>query len=462
MKTLRKSYKNLSIANWLNKIEQGLLWLLPIVVFFSFRPVFNLGANETMNFELSLPLIWLFLFGVLSLRKMPNIWQKKTWPQRLAWLAIPLYATASICWSENKLRGVLVSGILWLITLTILNILSMKLKRDKVIKLLRIHIYTGVGVALYCIWQCIMDVVGVDRSITGLCAGCTYQTIGFPHPNGFAIEPQFMGNLLVLPSILSLVFGYYDIKNKQSKKKILLDFLLTFILVMVLFVSFSRGAIYSFMLAVICFVAYACGKVHKFSTLWVFPLLCAIFGVSLLFQGLLAELSPTNESFRHGVSRSIEQMSLGVIDFNEDITPETAFDGYIEESTEIRLSLNEAALKAWGSSPIVGVGLGGAGMVIHRAENSLSSKEIVQNEYYQILLELGLVGAVIILIIAYLVIRQLWGQNGRFVVFNCILIAYLASMAFYSGLPNVLHIYLITPLAYLLFLQSNMLKLINE
>ena len=221
MKTLRKSYKNLSIANWLNKIEQGLLWLLPIVVFFSFRPVFNLGANETMNFELSLPLIWLFLFGVLSLRKMPNIWQKKTWPQRLAWLAIPLYATASICWSENKLRGVLVSGILWLITLTILNILSMKLKRDKVIKLLRIHIYTGVGVALYCIWQCIMDVVGVDRSITGLCAGCTYQTIGFPHPNGFAIEPQFMGNLLVLPSILSLVFGYYDIKNKQSKKKIL-------------------------------------------------------------------------------------------------------------------------------------------------------------------------------------------------------------------------------------------------
>ena len=56
----------------LNKIFKDLVKLLPLVLFFSYYPVISFGANETMNFELSLPLIWLVIFdgvaGGFSLR----------------------------------------------------------------------------------------------------------------------------------------------------------------------------------------------------------------------------------------------------------------------------------------------------------------------------------------------------------------------------------------------------------
>ena len=40
--------------------------LFPLAMFFSFRPWISLGTNETMNFEISLTMIWLVLFDVLS------------------------------------------------------------------------------------------------------------------------------------------------------------------------------------------------------------------------------------------------------------------------------------------------------------------------------------------------------------------------------------------------------------
>ena len=450
------------MKKWLNKIENWLLWALPVVVFFSYLPVFYLGANESMYFELSIPLIWLFIFGVLSLRKMPAVWRNFNWIRRVLWLALPIYATISIIWSPNKIRGILVAGIIWLILFSVLNILSLKLRRDKIEKLLEVHMYAGVAAGLFGLLQSFLDVVGIDRAATGLCAGCTYQAIGFPHPNGFAIEPQFFGNLLLLPNIISLLFLYNDIKERKNKSQIALDVVLTFFLMMSLFLTFSRGAIYAFMLAVICYLVFTCVKLHKFSTLLVLPLIVLSFGSGLLIQGWLAELSPTNEGFSHGISRSIEQMSLGKIDFREDIEADSNFSGYIEESTEIRLNMNDIALRAWKKKALFGTGLGGAGIAIHEEEPNLSSREIVQNEYLQLLLELGIVGAVFIVICAILV--SIWFvakkfRDDKFIFFSVLLIAYLATMGFFSGLPNVLHIYLMTPVFYLLFQKRPYVKI---
>ena len=449
------------MKKWLNKIEDWLLWALPVVVFFSYLPVFYLGMNETMFFELSIPLIWLAIFGILSLRKMPSVWRSLKPIKRIIWLALPIYATISIIWSGNKIRGLLTAGVLWLILFSVLNILSLKLRRDKIEKLLELHMYAGVGMGLACLLQCFMDVLGVDRAATGLCAGCTYLTIGFPHPNGFAIEPQFMGNLLILPCIISLLFLYKDTKTHESKSRIALDLVLTIFLIISLFITFSRGAIYAFMLAVICFLVYACVKLRRFSTLWVLPLIAVSFGGGLLLQGWLAELSPTNEGFAQGITRSIEQMTLGKVNFEEDIAAETSFDGYIEESTDIRLSVNTIAINTWwNNNQTIGVGLGGAGVAMHETEPNLLSREIVQNEYLQVLLELGVVGLVIIIIDAILVLLRLLKLNpDDFAFLGALLISYLATMGFFSGFPNVLHIYLMTPVLYLLFQKRPYVKI---
>ena len=50
----------------LNKIFKWLVCILPGVLFFSYQPLMRLGANESMNFEISLPLIWLVVFDVVA------------------------------------------------------------------------------------------------------------------------------------------------------------------------------------------------------------------------------------------------------------------------------------------------------------------------------------------------------------------------------------------------------------
>ena len=86
---------------------------LPPTLFFSYFPIISLGGNSTMNFELSLPLIWLVLFDLFSLilliQSRPRLNFKKLWP----WLLFPLFLTISIAWSLNPLRGLLTVGVLW-------------------------------------------------------------------------------------------------------------------------------------------------------------------------------------------------------------------------------------------------------------------------------------------------------------------------------------------------------------
>lgn len=50
----------------LNRILRGLIYVLPAVLFFSYYPVISLGSSETMNFELSLPILWLLVFDSIG------------------------------------------------------------------------------------------------------------------------------------------------------------------------------------------------------------------------------------------------------------------------------------------------------------------------------------------------------------------------------------------------------------
>ena len=51
----------------LSKPQQFMLLCLPFCLFFSYHPVIPILSTATTNFELSLPLLWLMIFAVLSL-----------------------------------------------------------------------------------------------------------------------------------------------------------------------------------------------------------------------------------------------------------------------------------------------------------------------------------------------------------------------------------------------------------
>lgn len=439
----------------LAKLYCGFLYALPVVLLFSYYPIISLGTTASMNLELSLPLIWLTFFAILSIiifikAKLPIS------PKFLPLLIFPTYATITIFWSPNPLRAVLTAGIIWLLLIAIISITTIGKKfinRNIFAKFCRASV---IFICAWCWLQSLLDLIGLPRTATLMCAGCTTTTFGFPHPNGFAIEPQFMGNLLLAPALYAL----YQIIKQPSRR----HYALACLVFATLFLTFSRGAIYSFAVAAL-FLIVALGLKTKSAR----PL-CALLplAISFLFtlnaQGLFAVLSPTNDTYFTGVAKSLNQLSLGIIDLTPQVPaaddfaekteveaenqPNSTFDGYVEESTNIRLELTAAALTAWRQNPttaIFGTGLGGAGITLYREGLTDSPKEIVQNQYASLLLETGLVG-IATLVIALIIIIKAAAKSSRPLFLFALLLAYALSLLFFAGLPNALHIYLVPSL----------------
>ena len=462
-----------------------LLIILPLVLFFSYHPVIALGADETTNFELSLPLIWLVVFDVVGFwlmvrkRVLFRGLKGKWW----LWLLFPIWVTLSVVWSVNVTRGVLTVGILWLICLAIYAMWNLRELFDEKFKVRFWKWFLGATLAVcaWCVVQCVLDLMGVGREYSLMCAGCTYRTFGFPHPNGFAAEPQFMGNLLLAPAMIVA----WAIVSKQNHKKLKRERSRDshfyngsgglFIITVTLFLTFSRGAIYAFGVGLVFLTAFVVMRekkqrreiVKRVGWVWLVAVLAFLFTLNL--QGIMAELSPTSDTFGTGVAKAVNHLSLGVIDvrgeekeagdnflsdgdvvekpvenFEETGEEEAVFDGYVAESTDTRVRLTGAAFTVWRqnfATAMFGVGLGGAGQALYNNGLSLASKEIVQNEYASLLLETGVVGISLFLLTVWLIVRV--ALRGRVTgLMLALLVAYGVTLCFFSGLANALQIYL--------------------
>ena len=460
-----KNFKMIS-----QKITRALLILFPPIFFFSYFPIISLGSNESMNFELSLPEICLVLFFVCSLPMLGELY-KFYGTKKLGIAAIlPMYFSLTILWSSNRPRAILTAGLFWLLVFAALSIIYyLKNDKDKIIRtsLIKSLLVSAVAFSAFCWLQCILDVVGISRDITLLCRGCV------PHPSGFAIEPQFMGNLLIAPTLLSF---YLLIKKHGST-------LLSLFLAATLFLTLSRGAIYAFIIAFILMLVLT-----KKKAMVIRPIACALIALALALVsfGFFAVLGPTNDNFVDGTTKAIHQLTLGKVDLRPQssaqgtphssessgslttptttldipdtstlvFTPENpnsnsaSFSGYVEESTNTRLNLNSLALKTWASSPkyiLIGAGLGSAGPAMHdTSPEEIGPKEIVQNEYVSLLLETGLLGAALVLAVVifttiYLAKQKLIRNNSLFL---SVVLGFAFTLLFFSGLPNALHLYL--------------------
>ena len=523
------------VTSSLSKIQQIMLLCLPFCIFFSYHPVIPIFSTSTTNFELSIPLLWLLVFAILSLPenfrlyiyslriviKTKSLVNKTSRPSsrhktdklyphflRLFTLIYPFFVTVNSIGSPNFLRAILTSGVIWCISLSLLIILqNISQYKTQIGKSFNKNLLIASTLAsVFCWLQSILDIAGVPREATFLCKGCTSTVFGFPHPNGFAIEPQFMANLLLAPIFLSLFYLLERPKKHLSKLNSdpypasrLGHFLrlgLPLFLVATLYLTLSRGAIFSFWVSVFVLFIYQIIKLIKQKScrreiLFRQPLIfSAVVFLPLFFtlsaQGLFTELGPTSHNFFDGVSTSVSQLSLGRIDLakvfhktNEnnkshepnnlhlsDLNTDAAasvqktpqFTSYIEESTNIRLNLNHLALSSWRTSlrrMLTGVGLGAAGLTLYQEFPELGSpKEIIQNEYLAILYEQGICGVIMIICVAILFILtyKLHNKNHeKTSIYGRVLaLSFALTLCFFSGLPNALHIYLLTPLLFLL------------
>ncbi len=430
----------------LGNVYKYLFLAFPAVLYFSYFPIIALGSSETMNFELSLPLIFLVIFdivaGILIIgeKKLKYIWEYK-W-----WLLYPIFVLLSVAWSLNATRGILTVAVLWLIYIAGF---SMVVFRKTILKntwptLKKVIYGSGIVAVVWCIIQCILDTVGVPREATLLCAGCTKEMFGFSHPSGFAIEPQFMGNLLLVPAVLSC---YDFLKNRRNLLLIVFSF--------GIFLTFSRGAIYAFSSALVITMVVRVVKDKNAASLVLIPVVLFSFLLSLNAQGMMSAFSGMGETYNSGIAKVINHLSLGVIDIRtkteapEDQSTEDkkepAFDGYVAESTETRVRLTSSAISIWkkdAKNLLVGVGVGGAGQALFNDSLSPAPKEIVQNEYASVLLETGIIGALLFVFTIVLAVMVVLKTAGAEIIL-VLMAAFAVTMFFFSGFPNALHIYLL-------------------
>ncbi len=480
----------------LNKIYKYLFLAFPAVLYFSYFPVIGIGANETMNFELSLPLVYLVLFDIIAVILMISEKKLKDILKHKLWFLFPVFATISIIWSLNVTRGILTAGIIWAILIAGFSIV---LFRDSILKntwgSLKKVIYVSGGVAvLWCVVQCILDLAGVTRDVSLLCEGCVKEMFGFPHPNGFAIEPQFMGNLLIAPAMLSIYSLVNRIAKPNSQQKhsrgnnfhnrsvgahTKLQFRdshrdccknypgsclnccelgLAILFAFGVFLTFSRGAIYAYIIGLFALVLFRMFVEKKKGSFIILPVTIFAFLFTLNAQGMMSAFSGLGETYNSGIEKVINHLSLGVIDLRnkgaapeenndtkDEISSEAIFDGYVAESTDTRMRLTGSAINIWKQdlkTIAFGVGLGGAGQALFNNNLSPAPKEIVQNEYASMLLETGAIGFVLFIFTIGLAFFVVWKKADNTIVV-ALMVAYCVTLFFFSGYPNALHIYLL-------------------
>ncbi len=447
--TKLKAFRRLSLL-------ERLWFMAPIMIWFSYLPRISLAEDGTMNYELSLTLIYVVILAIVGL---PRVWHHRSELRQLGLvrLASAFVGWSGLCviWSDNRTRGLLTFAVyatLYLIFLALVT--ERRLLRRLLPKLVRVAIWATISACLLAIAQMVLGTfVVADRHTLGLCAGCVAGQFGFIRPNLLAIEPQFLGSLLLTP-LLYITYLTLRGKHDYAKQPLLLVLMLT-----TLWLTLSRGAIYAYLASLVVMILL----VRKWRRmLAVVGSVALSLVICLICQGALASANPRiDSSFTQAVSTSLNHLSMGIIrlpyqrksptslpSIPREHDKQPAYRGYVAESTNVRLSLTKTALAAWRSNrlgqQLFGTGLGSAGIVLARQTGSQYQKEIVQNEFVEVLLERGLVGLALLggLVVLY---GRLYSQRRDYLAL-VILVAYLTQWCFFSGLPNALHIYLVLAL----------------
>jgi hypothetical protein len=442
-----------------------------------------------MNFKLTFAMIYLFVLAAAGFAKIIHIFAKnprEIWRNFFAkssafWLVSAFVSLNefSVFWSENRARALMTFALIFCLYLVFIALILTQDFAKKLIKsLTKIYVLTAVIMGIFVLGQFIYGTFFVRGFL--LCAGCVSGQFGFVRPNVFAIEPQFFGSLL-LPVIL-VIFREILVRKNRFSRNILFGFLLV-----ILLLTLSRGAIFAFVFGAIFVMIFSRKSVEKSSKSlseisrkayiknFAKSVLIGAFALllTLVFQGLAAEINPNIRiDFGSAINSSLNQLSMGIIKIRENKPQENpqkisqnsvqktetktekipAFSGYVAESTDVRTGLTKLAFDTWKAGNFreksLGFGLGSSGIAMANFAKNGDQKEIVQNEFVEILLELGVVGAAIFAAILFGLIREIWrNKNGKWTL--GILIALAFQWLFFSGYPSAIHIYLTLVVLYI-------------
>ena len=271
------SKKVKSAGRYLKKLSwfERLLLIAPIALWFSWQPRIQLGNDGTMYYRLSLALIYV---AILAVAAIPTVWRGRRDLMKshyaLLITAFTIWSGITVVWSVNQRRGILTFGVTGALYLIFLAIWS---ERERIRRLLPLLIkILLVSTTVVCVLALVQVVAGAlipGGQQVGLCRGCVAGQFGFVRPNAFAIEPQFLGSLLLAPLLIAthrLVIKHNGRDNIQF---------LLFATVLVL--TMSRGAIYAYSAALVILLVFTKTGIRRKLTVVCLGCLAAILGLTI-------------------------------------------------------------------------------------------------------------------------------------------------------------------------------------
>lgn len=441
---------------------------------FSYQPATSFGTLSGFNLKISVTELAVVLFVCASFGIVYRYREAVFKPLGVKlFLGLCSLSTISVLWSANKPRGLFVTGFLWLLLLLFIAIQAWKVKTFITRSLfVTIVWYSTLAACAFAWWQVIGDALGVPPNLTLL--PVNYQSIlfGFARPTGFALEPQFLGSLLLGPIIAA---AYLELR-KSSSPIVRVTLIIAFA---TLIATLSRGALVGLAIGLIALFVFVRSSFITFTKTISFMLAGLVLSVSLLAFSAQINTRDTINGYT-ALTRAINQISLGAITLSSDdqepirpapttasnspqqqtsnntpvaqpVTTSPPFTGYVEESTSSRLLMAKEAIGLWQKdigTVVFGIGAGGFGAQLHRANALYSVGSIVNNQYIEVLVELGAVGLCLFLSLLLFPLWRLFVTKQWLGL--SVLVAYYAQWFFFSGNTNIIHVWLAIALAYAL------------
>ncbi|MBI4022605.1 O-antigen ligase family protein [Candidatus Berkelbacteria bacterium] len=353
------------------------LWLILFFLPFERIPSLDVGGI-TVRINFFLGAVTLVAWALLWLRERRRLAPN---PIRLpAYLlagAILLSATLAL---EQSRAGLVIVFILFTASfeLVVVNLLTTK---DRLRTALTVLWASATVVGLFAIYQFVGDVAGLSPSLTGLRELYTKAIFGFPRVQAFSIEPLYLGNFLLLPISLVASTLFLQVPGWSRPWRWALLGLLLLILVLTL----SRGA----------YLALAAAGLVILATL-PHQTLTPRHILALLAIGLVALVGAAGFVSR-GQGDALARFTSHA----------TVSDFSFGESTQGRFATYETALRAWRTSPWLGIGIGNYGPFDKGyPAGPVDDWPIVNNEYLELLAETGVIGLGAFLVLALVLLHR--------------------------------------------------------
>lgn len=427
----------------LNIFEKAIL----IAIFlnlFSFWPTYTINQSEKSGFELAMLsglLLCIFTIYKVGLKTLLQSIYTLTWRPLALWFVYGSTLTL-ILTSTPEINILRIGYLLTVMLASYCVYFLIKTKKANPQIILTGWVALAILITPILLTQFLIASIYQDTFIRDIYGVGTFQ---FPRIHGFSFEPLFLANWLIAP----LLYLYYSIWKSPSTK----NFIYTVMVSSVFFLTLSRGAFIALAATLIILALLNLKEVRSL----IYPSTSVLVGllISLFFVGAASSIN--NSSFQNGVGRFLDHSTLGI--FNSEgagnvkpdkvtstngETKETFVNiqgidnkGVVEGSTEGRIESNKSALNIFTdnfSNAIFGIGLFRFGEVANSNEPEIfsSSKQLTNNQWLDIFVETGILGAALIIYFIHVNKAQIFKSHQLYkLLILCLSIQFLTFSGYF-------------------------------